>query len=95
MLIRRDSHIVAEAMGEVCGINARIYPATNSIGDTEGDRAGVVYSTDEEGIVTGFGTGGGSSVARRLNSIVRVEMEYVSGGIVGSIFGDKGGGNMV
>lgn len=45
--------------------------------------------------MSGLGTSGRATVPRGLNSIIRVEVENVGGRVVGSVFRDKGGGDMV
>lgn len=92
--VGQGSHVVAEAMREISRVDTRVDPASNAVGNAKGYRARVVDPADEEGIMSGLGTGG-PNPRRSLNPVVGAELKDVAGRIIRTVFGDEGGRNVI
>lgn len=87
-------HVVAESVGEVCWVDAGVYPASYAVCDAESYVGGGAYARDEEGILSAvwaraFVFPAGADV------VVGVEVEDVGVGVVASVFGCERGGYAV
>lgn len=51
VVMRTVRHVIAESMGEVCRVNARISPAANPVCDSKGHRIAFPDPTNEERIL--------------------------------------------
>lgn len=87
-------HVVADAVGEVCGVDAGIRPASYAVCHAEGDIAALPDPADEEGVLAAVGARPLVSPPRE-DAVVGVEGEDVFVGVVSAVLSGEGGCNTV